>query len=46
MEGGGQETTAVAEKESAIEISPSSRAACRKCNDKIIKGTVGCLSFP
>ncbi|CAA6662611.1 unnamed protein product [Spirodela intermedia] len=46
VEGGDQERTAVAEKESAIEISPSSRAACRKCNDKIIKGTVRVSTKP
>uniref|UniRef100_A0A1D1YCL5 Poly [ADP-ribose] polymerase n=1 Tax=Anthurium amnicola TaxID=1678845 RepID=A0A1D1YCL5_9ARAE len=40
VEGGVQETTAVIGNESVIEISATSRAACRRCSEKISKGMV------
>lgn len=43
-EGGGPQTTAApAATESGIEVSQTSRATCRHCNQKIMKGEVGYL---
>lgn len=44
MEGGSMSTTAVNNDECAIEVSQTSRAACRRCNQKIMKGMVGNFS--
>ncbi|XP_078440531.1 poly(ADP-ribose) polymerase 2 [Wolffia australiana] len=46
VEEGAQETSSGTQKEYSIEISPSSRTNCKKCSDKIIKGTVRVLIKP
>ncbi|XP_020095802.1 poly [ADP-ribose] polymerase 1 isoform X1 [Ananas comosus] len=46
VEGGLSSTTAVANNECAIEVSQTSRAACRRCNQKIMKGTVRVSTKP
>ncbi|OAY84085.1 Poly (ADP-ribose) polymerase 1 [Ananas comosus] len=46
VEGGLSSTAAVANNECAIEVSQTSRAACRRCNQKIMKGTVRVSTKP
>ncbi|XP_020247159.1 poly [ADP-ribose] polymerase 1 isoform X2 [Asparagus officinalis] len=38
--------TAIADSECAIEVSQTSRATCKRCNEKIIKGTVRISTKP
>jgi poly [ADP-ribose] polymerase 1 len=38
-------STSVSNEDCAIDVSPSSRASCKKCNEKIQKGTVCYLFF-
>ncbi|XP_058082126.1 poly [ADP-ribose] polymerase 1 isoform X2 [Magnolia sinica] len=40
VEGGSISTTPIAANECAIEVSQNSRAACKRCNEKIMKGNV------
>lgn len=46
VEGGSASTTAVSNYECAIEVSQTSRAACRRCNQKIMKGMVRVSTKP
>ena len=44
VEGGSINTSSTVDSECAIEVSQTSRATCRRCNEKIMKGTVSILS--
>uniref|UniRef100_A0A6I9R1H2 Poly [ADP-ribose] polymerase n=1 Tax=Elaeis guineensis var. tenera TaxID=51953 RepID=A0A6I9R1H2_ELAGV len=46
IEGGSVSTTAVSNDECTIEVSQTSRAACRRCNQKIMKGMVRVSTKP
>ncbi|XP_008794292.2 LOW QUALITY PROTEIN: poly [ADP-ribose] polymerase 1 [Phoenix dactylifera] len=46
VEGGSVSATAVSNDECAMEVSQTSRAACRRCNQKIMKGMVRVSTKP
>ena len=44
LEGGSVNASSAVDSDCAIEVSQTSRATCRRCNEKIMKGTVSILS--